>query len=210
MTKKQTFDPSISQYIISAVETEKAETTKQLIEIVQQKYPLTENDITKIIMQLQSEGKIRLVKKEASTSLTPGKYVFSSKAAWYWTTIALTIAAALAVFTVPEDVYPIVYIRYVLGAIFVLWLPGYALIKALFPTQVPIKTPSESLDLIERIVLSACMNLALVPIIGLLLNYAPWGIRLTPITLSMLALTTLFATIALIREYQIKNKHSKP
>lgn len=36
------------------------------------------------------------------------------------------------------------------------------------------------------------------------LNYTPWGIRLAPITFSLLALTAVFATVGLIREYQTK------
>ena len=130
------------------------------------------------------------------------KHVFSEKAVWYWTTIAVAIATVIAVFVIPENAYPIGYIRYVLGSIFVLWLPGYTFIKALFPTKVPIKTSSESLDTIERVALSSGMSLALVPIVGLLLNYTPWGIRLTPIVLSLLSLTTIFATVAVIREYE--------
>jgi uncharacterized membrane protein len=92
----------------------------------------------------------------------------------------------------------------VLGAVFVLWLPGYAFIKALFPEQLPVKTSDKDLDTIERIALSVGMSLALVPMVGLLLNYTPWGIRLTPIVLSLLALTTIFATAGVIRERQIR------
>ena len=68
-------------------------------------------------------------------------------------------------FTIPETFYPTAYIRNVLGIIFVLFLPGFAFIKALFPTTVPLKTTSESLDDIERIALSFGMSLALVPIV---------------------------------------------
>jgi len=39
------------------------------------------------------------------------------------------------------------------------------------------------------------MSLALVPLTGLLLNYTPWGITLTPITINL-------ATTALVRERQ--------
>ena len=60
------------------------------------------------------------------------------------------------------------------------------------------------MDTIERVALSLGMSLALVPIVGLILNYTPWGIRLTPITLSLLALTIVFATAAILREYQAK------
>jgi uncharacterized membrane protein len=49
------------------------------------------------------------------------------------------------------------------------------------------------------------MSLALTPIVGLILNYTPWGITLTPITLSLLALTTVFATAAILREHQSKD-----
>ena len=87
-----------------------------------------------------------------------------------------------------------------------LFLPRSTSIKAPCPTQVPIKTSTENPDNIERIALSLGMSLALVPIIGLLLNYTPWGITLTPITLSLLALTTVFATAAILREHQTKTE----
>jgi len=140
------------------------------------------------------------VTKKGVHSMSFAKHVFSEKAVWYWTTIAVAVATVIAVFTIPENAYPIVYIRYLLGSIFILWLPGYTFIKALFPTHVPIKTSSESLDTIERVALSIGMSLALVPIVGLLLNYTPWGIRLAPVTLSLLGLSVTFATVAMIRE----------
>jgi uncharacterized membrane protein len=128
------------------------------------------------------------------------KYLLTEKAVWYWTTITLALATVIAVFIIPENADPIAYIRYLLASIFILWLPGYTFIKALFPTHVPIKTSSESPDTIERVVLSIGMSLALVSIVGLLLNYTPWGIRLAPVTLSLLGLSVTFATVAMIRE----------
>lgn len=113
---------------------------------------------------------------------------------------------ATAVFTIPENAHPLTYLRIALGAIFVLFLPGYALIKTLFPSKVPFPTSSENMDNIERTALSIGMSLALTPIVGLILNYTPWGIRSTPVTLSLLALTVTFATAAILREYQTKTK----
>lgn len=57
--------------------------------------------------------------------------------------------------------------------------------------------------IIERTALSIGMSLALVLIVGLLLNYTPRGIRLTPIVLSLVALTVVFAVAAVLREHQI-------
>jgi uncharacterized membrane protein len=84
--------------------------------------------------------------------------------------------------------------------VFVLFLPGYAFIKTLFPQKLPIPTSSENMDTIERAALSFGMSLALVPIVGLILNYTSWGIHVTPVTLSLLALTIAFATAAILRE----------
>jgi len=66
--------------------------------------------------------------------------------------------------------------------------------------------PTKELDNIERTALSIGMSLALIPITGLLLNYTPWGIRLTPVTISLLALTITFATAAILREHQANLK----
>ena len=194
---------SINEYIINLVKNKKPQKVSDLVKLVQEKHTLSEIEITKIVIRLQNEGRIRLIEKETPAPQTLGKYLHSSKAAWYWTTISLAAATTLIVFTVPEDAYPTVYLRNVLGIVFVLWLPGYAFVKALFPIQLPIKTSSENLDLIERVALSIGMSIALVPIIGLILNYTQWGIRLTPITLSLLALTIVCATAAIIREQKL-------
>ena len=69
-------------------------------------------------------------------------------------------------------------IRIILGLSLILFFPGYTLIAALFPKK-------QSLDSIERIALSFGLSIAIVPLIGLILNYTPWGIRLYPILVSL-------------------------
>jgi uncharacterized membrane protein len=73
-------------------------------------------------------------------------------------------------------------LRLILGLPFLLFIPGYVLVFALFPAR---KT-DRGIDALERIVLSFGLSIAVVPLMGLLLNYTPWGIRLEPILLSML------------------------
>lgn len=196
MPKKHSKSPTINQHIIQIVKDTNPETVEQLINLVQSKHAIPRQKILDEIIKLQNQGKITLKQPKTQFNFTITKYIVSPKAYWYWTVIALSLATTILVFTTPENAYPIVYARRILGSIFVLWLPGYSLIKALFPTK--------EIDNIERTALSIGMSLALVPITGLLLNYTPWGIRLTPITLSLLALTTVFATAAIIREHQTK------
>ena len=75
--------------------------------------------------------------------------------------------------------------RIVLGLPFVLFFPGYTFVAALFPRK-------DDLDAIERVALSLGLSIAVVPLIGLALNYSPWGIRINPI----LAFVTLFIVLA--------------
>lgn len=72
-------------------------------------------------------------------------------------------------------------LRVILGLPFILFIPGYMLIFALFPT----KKTDRGIDIVERIALSFGLSIAVVPLIGLGLNYTPWGIRLEPILISI-------------------------
>ena len=87
-------------------------------------------------------------------------------------------------------------IRMILGLLLVLFLPGYSLIAVLFPRK-------EDLDWIERMALSFGLSIAIVPLLGLALNYTPFGIRLTPILLVLAICTVIFAISAYVRRRRI-------
>ncbi|MCG2880164.1 MAG: DUF1616 domain-containing protein [Vulcanisaeta sp.] len=121
-------------------------------------------------------------------------YVFSIEGLWYWVSIALVVASVLAV--IYAKTAPLIYIRYGLGALMILFMPGYALVETLYPR-------GDELGPLERLALSIGLSLAVVPLIGLILNYTPWGIRLVPILISTNAFTTALLTTALIRKARL-------
>ena len=201
----------LTQTIIQLTKNKKPKDLQQLVNLVKEKTVIPETKIIKHIIRLQRQGKITLKPLPTPPPQKLSIYLKTKEAYWYWITLILAATTTITTFTIPENAYPIVYIRYLLGTVFVVWLPGYSFIKALFPTEPPFKTSAKNLDSIERLALSIGTSLALVPIIGLLLNYTPWGIRLTPIVLSLLVLTTIFATVGIIREHksQLKKSTSK-
>ncbi|WP_336343294.1 DUF1616 domain-containing protein [Halalkalicoccus ordinarius] len=96
------------------------------------------------------------------------------------------------------------------GLLFVLFCPGYALVAALFPEASTLSdAPQESsvddsgIDGIERAALSFGLSIAIVPLIGLLLNFTPWGIRLGPILLSVGGFTIVASTVAAVRRWSL-------
>ena len=92
--------------------------------------------------------------------------------------------------------FPSSILRIILGLPFVLFLPGYTLIAALFPK-------ANALDGIERAGLSCGLSIAVVPITGLILNYTPWGIRLYPVLVSLAIFIIVASIFAWYRRHRL-------
>ncbi len=88
------------------------------------------------------------------------------------------------------------FIRTILGLFLILFIPGYSLIAALFPKK-------DDLEGIERAALSFGLSIAVTPLIGLVLNFTAWGIRLTPILISLSIFTFIMVLIAFIRRRRV-------
>ncbi|MDD5049948.1 MAG: DUF1616 domain-containing protein, partial [Methanoregulaceae archaeon] len=104
-----------------------------------------------------------------------------------------TLVTVISIYVPPLNASPV---RVALALPMILFIPGYSLIAALFPSN-------REIDLIERIALSFGLSIAVVPLIGLALNYTPWGIRLDPIVVSLVAFTVVVILVAQIRRRDI-------
>jgi hypothetical protein len=195
-------DEGIREIIIQTIKEKNPGDVEELAALVNEKTQVANEKIINQILRLESEGRITLVKPHPVEIRKLGVFMRTGNASWYWLSIILEVITALVVLIPSEDFYLLVYARYVLGSFFVLWLPGYSFIKALFPTGPPIPSSTKSLDTIERAALSIGLSLALVSLVGLFLNYTPWGVRLLPLIISLVGLTAIFATVGIFREYK--------
>ena len=191
----------LTKTILEAINERTPKDIRQLVNIVKEQLPIDEDKILNSILELKNQGIISLESHQHEASLTVTSYLKSGQAIWYWIVVILVIITAPVVLLLPADFYPWSYLRNIIGVIFILWLPGYTLIKAIFPEQMPIKTSSEKLNTVERIMLSIGTSLAIVPMVGLVLDQLPWGIRLLPVLLTLMGLTIILATAAAAREY---------
>lgn len=162
--------------------------------------------------------------------------------------VVLTLVTLATVFVPVVNETPL---RVVFGLAFVLFLPGYAFIAALFPeagesptaddadseasntqsrdTTTPDPVPGSDaagasanreadfdegllngeagdrsgIDGIERVALSFGLSIAIVPLIGLVLNFTPWGIRLVPIAVSVAGFTLVCVGVAAVRRWAL-------
>jgi uncharacterized membrane protein len=119
--------------------------------------------------------------------------------------VILSIFLILAITLIPDS-----WARIVLGLPFLLFFPGYVLVAALFvkpsaknqaaggqPTlgEEAVTPAKGGVDGIERIAVTA--------LIGLGLNYTPWGIRLLPVLFSIFAFILILSGIAAFRQYRL-------
>ncbi len=107
--------------------------------------------------------------------------------------ISLSVLLILMIYLFPESIF-----RKVIGLPFILFFPGYSLISFLFPEK-------RDLDVIERIALSFGLSVAITPLVGLALNYTPFGIRLTPILLSLASFNIVFSLLAVYKRFKARD-----
>jgi uncharacterized membrane protein len=88
-----------------------------------------------------------------------------------------------------------------LAILLVLFVPGYVLVAALFPG--PLALHKSDIDWIERIALSLGLSVAVVPLIGLLLNFTPFGIRFAPIVAAISLFTVGVGYVAIRRRMRL-------
>jgi uncharacterized membrane protein len=86
--------------------------------------------------------------------------------------------------------------RQVVAVASVLFVPGYTIVAALFPRD-------GDLDWIERIALSFGLSIAAVALLGVVLNYTPFGVRVETIVGALLGFTLAISVIAYVRRVRV-------
>jgi uncharacterized membrane protein len=114
-----------------------------------------------------------------------------------WLEIVLTFTVLTLLVTYLIQTEPLMYIRYVLGFVFIVFFPGYCLVNILFLGK-------NRLDFVETLVLSIALSFGLTGLIGLFLGLSPIGINFGSITISLGATVLALAVIAFIRKSKEK------
>lgn len=97
---------------------------------------------------------------------------------------------------------------------FVLFAPGYALVAVLFPEAEGALGGADGerdaggpgISGAERVALAFGASVAIVPIVGLVLNFTPFGIRLVPLVVSLASLVLVLVAIATHRRWRLPSE----
>ena len=83
-------------------------------------------------------------------------------------------------------------IRTIVSLVFLLFVPGYVFTAAFFPKR-------DDINNAERAALSVGLSIGIIAVTGFSLNYTPWGIGLQSVALSLAAVTSACAWLAIKR-----------
>ena len=166
-------------------------TVKRLVENLENTGLSSSEAAEAVYMQMEA-GEIRFIDPNPPRSYQG--YLLSLYSAWFWLVAGALVSMALTIYVLPQNP-PFSWLRVGLGILTSLYLPGFTFIEALYPKQ-------DELEELERFALGVGLSLALTPLVGFVLNYTPWGIRLDPITASISLLTLAFGVIGVYRKYQ--------
>jgi uncharacterized membrane protein len=94
---------------------------------------------------------------------------------------------------------PVTIVRIIVGLPLLAFLPGYALLSALFSIK-------NRLNGLEQITICFGMSIAISALLGLGLNYTPWGITLESVLYSLAAFIIVMSNIALFIQWRSLGK----
>jgi uncharacterized membrane protein len=116
-------------------------------------------------------------------------------ARWLEIIVLYTVLTMVIVYLIPGGT-PLFVLRYVLGFVFVVFLPGYCLVNVLF-------VGVNRIDPVENVVLSVALSFGITGLAGLFLGLSPIGINFTSITVSLSAIVLGLAVLAFVRKRRV-------
>jgi uncharacterized membrane protein len=155
----------------------------------------SEEKVLMEISRLEKLGRIRL----ESGKLESGDFrtrLFSISASWYWVVIIFSTLAVASVLTIPSDLFPFVYIRWMFGLLLLLYFPGFCLLKSLFPKK--------EIANIETVIWSISLSFVLVLLVALFWNFTFVGLSIVAISVTLAALSIILATVAVFKGVDVR------
>jgi hypothetical protein len=203
MTSDRVENPQdLEDELVNFLKEKNLQTLDEAVQIISQNYSLKKEEIIRMLKNLQSTGKLNLT---STTQLPPRNFkafLFHPMNRDFWASVILVVTTVPVTLLIPENalesgngVYIVLgVIRLLLGVIFVVFLPGYALCTILWPT-----TEKEDLT---RYGISFGLSIAIAPLLGLVLNFTPFGLTIFSILVTLLIFTLILLFGGLIRRFR--------
>ncbi|ADY01247.1 hypothetical protein VMUT_1040 [Vulcanisaeta moutnovskia 768-28] len=162
-----------------------------LISNLSRKYNLPDYLIAYKVWLLWKKGLINL--SAFNTQSSAAQYLFSIESLWFWISLAITYIAFASIYV---NNLVINFIRYFVGAIFITFVLGYAVVEFVYPK-------GDEVSPLERFVLSLGLSITIIPIVGVILSYMPFKYTVYSVSAALTILASIMLILALARKASI-------
>ena len=188
LREKDTYVPeTVRQLVLETLRTRRFGTVREVVATLESSGVPREVTL-RTIKDLAQEGRVILHPPGApkETVMAPveslGRYLRSTLALDLWVTLLLWGLGLATTFLIPSDLFPLVVVRWVFAGLLLVFVPGFALVRLLFPFD-------RFIDRWERIALSLGLSIALAVLVAFGLNFTPWGITPAPVATGLSIIT---------------------
>jgi hypothetical protein len=202
LREKDTYVPeTIRELVLETLRTRRFSTVQGVVKALRTS-GVPENTTLGIIRDLAREGKVLLNLPGAPEEavMTPVSSVWTylrSTLAWdLWFTLLFLTLGLVTTIGVPVEMFPLVILRWIFGGLLLVFVPGFAFIRALFPFE-------RYIDQWERVALSCGLSIALAVLVAFGLNFTPWGITLIPTAAVLAGITVISILMATLRRARV-------
>ncbi|MFP3317117.1 MAG: DUF1616 domain-containing protein [Candidatus Nanopusillus sp.] len=163
---------------------------KEILKYLEEKHgKINKVEFSRQIYYLIQENKIKLVENKKRSFIS---YFFSIENSWYLFSI-IVITLSLISSILMSNKY--ILIKGIVVSPLLFFYPGYGIIESIYPKK-------EEWSELERGALSIGMSLAILPLLGLILNLLPIGLNVYSVSISIYIFTLAVLFIAKYRKYQ--------
>lgn len=184
---------NMEQEILKIMELRKLSTGAELIEIISKELNIEREDAIEYVLTLEDEKLIIFIEQNIRKPTNIQSYLVSSHAYWYClVTIGSLFTLFSSIIPSPQPII-ILYLTYLVGSFFVLFLPGYCITRIFYLDG--------DISRLKRVLFSMGFSISASSIIGVIMNYTPWGINKIPIVISEFILITVLSSYGVYREF---------
>lgn len=192
-------DIELEKNVFDVIKTQNPTDVNELIEILSTKYNIEREEALKTVIDLQDKNLIRFTEEETDRYSDLFSYIKSQDSRWYLAVIAASFIALFSVLLVPDG-SPLVFLRYLLGFLMVILLPGYSTLRALYDMR--------SISYAKIILMSLGISVCIASVIGVILNFTPWGLTPASTSLTQFVVILGLASFSVYREFTRTKQNS--
>ena len=185
--------------IVLEIEKYHPESVSQLITLVRKRTQASDKRIMNCIIELQNENKVVFEQMKPTGSEASRKTFLLKNGFGHWASFLLVLLALNGFLALSSSFSYLIYFRYIFAFILVLFLPGFTFLRLICGSKMVINS-NLKMDYVEKFGLSVGMSMVVVPMVGLVLNYTPWGISFESLVTSLFIVTTSLIIGSELRE----------